>query len=123
MKKKSLKGFLKSHHFSERQKERSVSDNAIIKTILAGDLSENEYGHNFILGHLKVTVDLKNSTLITVHPGDPSKKKVKILTKDEAKKISQLIMAHELQHHDQKELATDEFLQYVTDFSIKKIND
>lgn len=123
MKKKSLKGFLKSRHFSERQKERSVSDSAIIKTILAGDLSENDYGHNFILGNLKVTVDLINSTLITVHPGDPSNKKIKVLSKEEAKNISELIKAHELQQNENKEVETDEFLKYVTDFSIKKISD
>jgi hypothetical protein len=121
MTKKSLRGFSKTRHFKERQKERQVSDMDIKRAIDDGSLQENEYGHNFLLGSLKVTVDLKNSTLITVHPGDPSNKKTKLMSKDEALKIKKLIEAHKLKNKEKEEAETNEFLKYVSDFSVKKI--
>lgn len=122
MRKKSLNGLKKTLHFSERQKQRKVSDHDIEKAILDGSLHESDGGHHFLLGHLQVTVDLNNSTLITVHPGDKSQNSKKILSKDEARKIKELIKAHELStKKSDTEQEENEFLKYVSDFSVKKI--
>lgn len=121
MKKKSLKGFHKTKHFLERQKQRDVSDRAIIKAITSGELQNIDFGHSFKLGQLSVTIDLVNSTLITVHPGDPASKSTKLLTKDEAIKIKEMIQQFESSKKVQADLRQDEFLQYVLDNSVKKI--
>jgi hypothetical protein len=117
--KKSLKGFLKSTHFEERQKQRKVSDLEVSKAILEGSLIENNHLHIFKLGELSVTVDLENSTLITVHPGEKESKKKKLLTKAEAKIIMELIRLHKQKMEKQEE---NEFLNYASANSIKKLN-
>lgn len=114
--KKSLKGFVKTRHFIQRQKERKVTDRAVVKAIRQGKLVENEDGHNFWLGDLKVTVDPHYSTLITVHPGDPKTLIKKVLSKSEAKELRELIESQESSPEE-----TDDFLKYVTDHSIKKL--
>ncbi len=124
MSKKSLKGFLKTQHFIDRQKQRRVSDLEIIKAIAQGELTENDHGQSFLHGSLKVTVDILNSVLITVHPGDPSTRNSKVLTKEEARKIRELIAAHKLSREKtEKGEASDseEFLKYVSEFSIRKL--
>jgi len=119
--KKSLKGFVKTKHFIQRQKERQVTDRAVVKAIRTGKLVENEDGHNFWLGDLKVTVDPHYSTLITVHPGDPSTLIKKVLGKTEAQELRKLIENHEASKLEAEAKETDEFLKYVADHSIKKI--
>jgi hypothetical protein len=122
MKKKSLNGFIKTRHFSQRQKQRKVSDQDIEEAIIKGSLLENEHGHNFLLNHLQVTVDLNNLTLITVHPGDKPCRAEKLLSKVEARRIKQLIDAHELlKKKSDTQPEENEFLKYVSDFSVKKI--
>lgn len=121
MKKKSLKGFQKTRHFLERQKQRMVSDSEIIKAITTGELVQKDFGQCFQLGQLNVTIDLVNSTLITVHPGDPASKMTKLLSQDEAKKIRELIKQHEARQQAKQESISNEFLDYVAEFSIKKI--
>jgi hypothetical protein len=120
MKKKTLKGFHKTKHFLERQKQRDVSDQALIKAITSGELKNIDFGHSFKLGNLSVTIDLVNSTLITVHPGETALKTTKLLTKSEAKKIRELIQQNESKKVTADESEANDFLQYVKDFSIKK---
>jgi len=120
MARKSIKGLIKTRHFKQRQKERNVSDLEIVKAITQGSLIENDLGQNFTLGSLKVTVDLTNDLLITVHPGDPSTQKSKILDKETAKNIRALIDAKRAIASEEKS-DQDEFLQYVNDFAVKKI--
>lgn len=101
----------------DRQKQRNVSDAQIVRAIQEGILTENESGHSYQLGHLKVTVDYHQEILITVHPGDPALKTSKLLSKEEAKKlISQL---ENLQKREERE--DNEFLSYVKHFKVKKI--
>jgi hypothetical protein len=121
MKKKTLKGFHKTKHFLERQKQRGVSDQAVIKAITSGELQNIDFGHSFKYCQLIVTIDLANSTLITVHPGDPASKSIKLLSKDEAKKIKEMIAKHETNIKPSSDLSQDEFLQYVHDNSVKKL--
>ena len=120
MKKKTLKGFHKTKHFLERQKQRDVSDQAVIKAITSGELNHIDFGHSFKLGSLSVTIDLVNSTLITVHPGDPASKATKLLSKTDAKKIRELIQKQESKKASKTDSESNDFLQYVKDFSIKK---
>lgn len=121
MKKKTLQGFHKTKHFRERQKQRDVSDQAVIKAITSGELKNIDFGHSFKLGELSVTIDINNSTLITVHPGDPSGKSTKILSKEEAKRIKELIEVYEASRKTSLDLSQNEFLQYVLENSVKKM--
>ena len=121
MTKKSLKGFLKTQHFQDRQRQRQVTDLAIIKAITQGQLTENDYGHNFLLGNLKVTVDLASHTLITVHPGDPATRSQKVLTKEMARELSELIEAHQRSQAKVEDPAENDFLKFVHEFAVKKI--
>ncbi len=122
MRKKSLHGLTKTRHFSIRQKQRKVSDQDIEQAILNGSLLEDDNGQNFLLGHLQVTVDLNNFTLITVHPGDRPHKTKKILSSEEARKITELIKCHEaMKKKSDPQPEENEFLKYVSDFSVKKI--
>lgn len=121
MKKKKLKGFHKTRHFLERQKQREVSDQDVIRAIRSGELIEKDFSQSFKLGHLSVTIDLINSILITVHPGDPSSKKSKLLTKEEANTIRELIRKHEARKISQTESSSNDFLKYVEENAIKKI--
>lgn len=124
-KKKTLRGFSKTRHFLQRQKQRQVSDHDIVQALQQGSLIENDDGQKFLFGSLQVTVDLNNSTLITVHPGEPSSKQQKLLSPLEAKKISDLIQAREQEQSlklvPEKIDESDEFLRYVAEFSVKKI--
>lgn len=115
--KKALKGFHKTRHFRERQKERNVTDAQIIKALVSGELKEIDFGNSFRLGDLMVTIDLLNSTLITVHPGDPASKKTKLLSKSEAKIIRQMILDSQ-----PKSECSNDFLNYVTENCVKKID-
>lgn len=119
--KKSLKGFAKTKHFIQRQKERQVTDKAVVKAIRSGKLVENEDGHNFWLGDLKVTIDPHYSILITVHPGDPSTLVKKVLGKAEAKALRELIAKQEANLAERADLASEDFARYVADQGIKKI--
>ncbi len=101
----------------ERQKQRNVSDAEILRAIKEGVLSENDTGHSYQLGHLKVTVDYHQEILITVHPGDPALKSSKLLSKEEAKKL--IAQLERQQRPEGKE--ANEFLNYVKDFKVKKI--
>lgn len=113
--KKALKGFHKTKHFRERQKERKVTDAQIIKALVSGELKEFNLGQTFKLGELSVTIDLENSTLITVHPGDPASKKTKLLTRNEAKIIRSKIA------QKKTEECSNDFLNYIYENSVKKI--
>lgn len=114
--KKSLKGFIKSRHFLERQKERNVSDKDVIRAILKGELIQHEGGLFYQLGQLKVTINEAREILITVHPGDPELKKIKMLSKEDALKIREMI-----QKEAKTELQEDEFLKFVRENKVKKI--
>lgn len=122
MSKKSVKGFIKTRHFQERQKQRNISDKEIAKIISSGTLIENELGDNFTLNDLKVSVDLKTRTLVTVHPKSPTAKSIKILSQEEAKKIQTLIEAHKNSKLNEEALESNEFLAYVKENGIKKID-
>lgn len=121
MKKKSLKGFHKTRHFLERQKQRQVSDQDVIDAIRSGDFIDKDFGQSFKLGQLSVTIDLVNSTLITVHPGDPASKTTKLLSKEEAIKIREVIQEYEARKKSKLETTSNDFLQYVAENSVKKI--
>jgi hypothetical protein len=117
---KSLKGFVKSRHFSERQKERRVSDREVMQAIARGELVENSDGKSFLLGNLKVTIDFSEDVLITVHPGEREAPARKVLSQDEARQIKAILEAKKkLKKNDPKGL--NEFLKYVEENSIKKI--
>lgn len=116
--KKSLKGFAKTRHFIERQKQRKVTDQAVVNAIRYGELTENEHGHSFLLGTLRVTVDAQLTTLITVHPGDQKTLIKKVLGKEQALELYELIASKLKAKTSEK---TDEFTKYVTEFSVKKI--
>lgn len=117
MSKKSLKGLVKTHHFKQRQRERRVSDQDILKALTFGEFVENDHGQNFVLGKLKVTVDYDQEVLITVHPGDPSSRTVKILSIEEGKKIREHIEKHKSKNQE----PDDDFLKYVTENRVKKV--
>lgn len=118
MSKKALKGLIKTRHFIERQKERQVTDKDVLRALSQGELVENDHGQNFVLGKLKVTVDYSQEVLITVHPGDPSTKSVKILSKEEALKIKEYI---EKNRRPETVEEPDEFLSYVQETGVKKL--
>jgi hypothetical protein len=115
--KKSLKGFIKSRHFQERQNERSVSDREIVKAILKGELIQHEGGLFFQLGNLKVTVDHAQEILITVHPGEKDLKKNKVLSKEDALKIRE-----QIQKEADKIQEEDDFLKFVRENKVKKMS-
>jgi hypothetical protein len=101
----------------ERQKQRKVSDDQIMRAITQGTLSESEAGHSYQLGQLRVTVDYHQEILITVHPGDPALKCTKLLSKEEAKKLISPVKDEQ----KPEEQEANEFLKYVQDFGVKKI--
>lgn len=119
--KKTLKGFKKTRHFLERQKQRNVSDATIIDAITHGSHVQLDYDHRFVLGSLNVTVDLENLTLITVHPGDPGSKTRKVLSHAKANEIRLIIEESRALEAKKKELEEDEFLSYVKENAVKKI--
>jgi hypothetical protein len=116
MSKKSLKGLVKTHHFKQRQKERKVSDRDVLRALYEGELIENDYGRNFVLGDIKVTVDYALEVLITVHPKDPPTRAMKLLSSDEARKIKDFIAQFQKPAEE-----PDEFLKFVTDNKVKKL--
>lgn len=120
MSKKSLKGFIKTRHFIERQKERNVSDKDVIRAIREGKLSRNDYGQNFVLGELKVTIDHHQEILITVHPGEAPMKMTKLLTSSEAGIIKEMIAEFERNKRSDED-ETDEFLKFVKENAVKKL--
>lgn len=115
--KKSLKGFIKTRHFVDRQKERNVSDRDVIRAILKGELIQHEGGLFYQLGQLKVTLDQAQEILITVHPGDPDLRKKKLLSKEDALKIRE-----QIQKEADKVQEEDEFLKFVRENKIKKMD-
>lgn len=117
MSKKSIKGLVKTRHFQERQKQRDISDKEIVKALTYGTLMENEHGASFILGNLKITVDMKAGTLITAHPKSPAAKPTKVLSKEDARRIFALIQARS----KEEALEENDFLAYVKENAIKKI--
>ncbi len=125
MSKKTLQGFIKTRHFTERQHERGVKDREVAKAIQEGELVETEQGHHFSLGSLKVTVNIYQEVLVTVHPGDPVRCTKKILSRDEARRIIRLIEESQKQKQKQKQKreasdTADDFLAYVQAAGVKK---
>ncbi len=117
MSKKSIKGFLKTKHFKIRQDERKVSDLDVKKALTQGKLVSRSHGHVFQLNFLQVTVNLDEGTLITVHPGDPSTKRSKILSSEEARELKKIIE----QKSQESNESEDDFLKYVSENAVKKL--
>lgn len=116
MSKKSLKGFAKTRHFIQRQKERRISDKDVIRAMYEGELIETDHGQNFILGDLKITVDHALEVLITVLPKDQKMKFSKLLSKEDALKIREMLKKNEAAPVEE-----DEFLKYVNENKVKLI--
>lgn len=116
MSKKSLKGFAKTRHFIQRQNERKISDSDILKAIYQGELVETDGGQNFILGDLKIKVDQALEVLITVLPKDQKMKFPKLLSKEDALKIRELLRTSEMASEEE-----DDFLKYVSENKVKLI--
>ncbi len=119
MSKKSLQGFIKTRHFTERQRERGVKDREVARAIQQGELVETDQGHHFSFGSLKVSVNIHQEVLVTVHPGDPAKCTKKVLSKEEAKRIIQLIKETQEQKEETSS-SVDDFLAYVQAAGVKK---
>ncbi len=109
---------MKTRHFTEQQRERGVKDQEVARAIQQGELVETEQGHHFSLGSLKVTVNIHQEVLVTVHPGDPGKCTKKILSREEARRIIQLI--EESQQKREASSTVDDFLAYVQATGVKK---
>ena len=119
MSKKFLQGFIRTRHFTERQHERGVKDREVVRAIQEGELVETEQGPHFTLGPLKVTVNIHQEVLVTVHPGDPVKCTKKILSRDEARRIIRLIKESQEQKRESSD-TVDDFLAYVQANGVKK---
>lgn len=121
MSRKSLKGLVKTRHFKERQRERKISDKEVLKVIYEGELRETDHGQSFVLGDLKVTVDNALEILITVLPKDPSLKPMKLITKEDARKLQRLIEAHRKEKEELNKDEGDEFMKFIAENKITKL--
>ncbi len=112
---KSLKGFIKTRHFSERQKERKISDQEILEAISKGELVTTEDGQHYFYRDIKVSVDHALEILITVHPKNPKERETKILNREEALKIKEVLMKKT------PEGSEDDFQKFIREHKVKKI--
>jgi hypothetical protein len=112
---KSLNGFIKTRHFSERQKERKISDQEILEAIAKGELKINDNVLTYFYRDIKVTVDHALERLITVHPKNPKETTTKMLKREEARKMREILNKKKPQESE------DEFDKFIREYNVKKI--
>jgi hypothetical protein len=108
--KKKILGILKSYHAKQRQKERNVTDQQLIKILQNGELdkrSEYETIITFEGYHVYLSLDLEK--IITITSPDIAEDSPKLISSNEAQKIKTTI---EEKVDNDKKLADDEEMTF-----------